>query len=183
MRENIIITGFMGTGKSIVAEELARKLRMEFIDMDQIIEERQGISISDIFARYGENYFREQENKLVKELSLKENIVIATGGGTLISSDNKRILNQKGKIICLYADSQVIYNRVKRKNDRPLLKRKNVLNEITRLLEERKKIYDNIKWKIDTTNLNIQEVTEKIIALLNSEGLINERNKCKNCRR
>ncbi|GAF83047.1 unnamed protein product, partial [marine sediment metagenome] len=82
MRENIIITGFMGTGKSIVAEELARKLRMEFIDMDQIIEERQGLTISDIFARYGENYFREQENKLVKELSRKENMVIATGGGT-----------------------------------------------------------------------------------------------------
>jgi shikimate kinase len=170
MRQNIIITGFMGSGKSIVAEELARKLRMEFIDMDRIIEERQGTSTADIFARYGEKYFRAQENKLVKELSQKENIVIATGGGTLLSSDNTRILSQRGQIICLYADSQTIYNRVKRKNNRPLLKGKNVLSEINRLLEERKKIYDNIKWKIDTTNLNIQEVTDKIIALLKSEG-------------
>jgi shikimate kinase len=161
MRQNIIITGFMGSGKSIVAEELARKLRMEFIDMDRIIEERQGTSTADIFARYGEKYFRAQENKLVKELSQKENIVIATGGGTLLSSDNTRILSQRGQIICLYADSQTIYNRVKRKNNRPLLKGKNVLSEINRLLEERKKIYDNIKWKIDTTNLNIQEVTDK----------------------
>jgi shikimate kinase len=149
MRQNIIITGFMGSGKSIVAEELARKLRMEFIDMDRIIEERQGTSTADIFARYGEKYFRAQENKLVKELSQKENIVIATGGGTLLSSDNTRILSQRGQIICLY---------------------ENVLSEINRLLEERKKIYDNIKWKIDTTNLNIQEVTDKIIALLKSEG-------------
>ncbi len=170
MRKNIVITGFMGTGKSVVAKELARKLKMEFIDMDQIIEERQELTISDIFARYGENYFREQENKLVKELSQKENMVIATGGGTLISSDNNRILSQKGKIICLYADSQTIYNRVKRKNNRPLLKGENVLSEINRLLEERKRIYNNIKWKIDTTNLNIQEVTDKIIALLKSEG-------------
>ncbi|MBU4562126.1 shikimate kinase, partial [bacterium] len=92
MRENIIITGFMGTGKSVVAKELARKLKMEFIDMDRIIEERQGTSIADIFARYGENYFREQENKLVKKLSQKENMVIATGGGTLLSSDNARML-------------------------------------------------------------------------------------------
>jgi len=169
MRENIIITGFMGTGKSIVAEELARKLRMEFIDMDQIIEERQGLTISDIFARYGENYFREQENKLVKELSRKENIVIATGGGTLLSSDNIRILSQKGKIICLYADSQTIYNRVKRKNNRPLLNVENILDKINHLMKERKKIYDNIKWKIDTTNFTTQEVVDKIINLLKLE--------------
>jgi len=170
MKRNIIITGFMGTGKSVVAKELARKLKMVFIDMDQIIEERQGTSIADIFTRYGEKYFRAQENKLIKELSQKENMVIATGGGTLLSSDNARILDQRGQIICLYAGSQTIYNRVKRKNNRPLLKEENLLSEINRLLEERKKIYDNIKWKIDTTNLNIQEVTDKIIALLKSEG-------------
>jgi len=170
MRKNIVITGFMGTGKNVVAKELARKLKMEFIDMDQIIEEVQGMSIADIFTRYGEKYFRAQENKLVKELSQKENIVIATGGGTLLSSDNARILSQRGQIICLYADSQTIYNRVVRKNNRPLLKGENVSSEINRLLEERKKIYDNIKWKIDTTNLNIQEVTDKTITLLKSEG-------------
>ena len=170
MRENIIITGFMGTGKSVVAKELARKLKMKFIDMDRIIKEGQGMSIADIFSRYGENYFRQQENKLVKELSQKENMIIATGGGTLLSSDNARILGQRGQIICLYADSRTIYNRVKRRNNRPLLKGENVLSDIDRLLEERKKIYDNIKWKIDTTNLNIQEVTDKIMALLKSEG-------------
>ncbi|MGB6607755.1 MAG: shikimate kinase, partial [Atribacterota bacterium] len=168
MRENIIITGFMGSGKSIVAEELAQKLGMDFIDMDQIIEEDQGMSISDIFTRYGENYFRAQENKLVKELSQKENTVIATGGGTLLSSDNARTLGQRGQIICLYADSQTIYNRVNKKNNRPLLKGENVLSEINRLLKERKKAYNNFTTKIDTTNLSIQEVVDKIIALLKS---------------
>jgi shikimate kinase len=169
MRRNIIITGFMGTGKSVVAKELARKLKMEFIDMDRIVEEHHGMSISDIFARYGERYFRAQENKLVKKLFQKENMVIATGGGTLLFSDNARILSQRGQIICLYADSQTIYNRVKRKNNRPLLKGENVLSEINRLLEKRKKIYDNIKWKIDTTNLTTREVVDKIINHLKLE--------------
>ena len=169
MRKNIVITGFMGTGKSVVANELARKLKMEFIDMDRIIEERQGTSIADIFARYGEKYFRAQENKLVKELSKEENMVIATGGGTLLSSDNTRVLSQKGQIICLYAGSQTIYNRVKRKNNRPLLNGENILDKINYLMNERKKIYDNIKWKIDTTNLTTREVVDKIINHLKLE--------------
>ena len=166
MKSNIIITGFMGTGKSVVAKELARKLKMEFTDMDRIIEERLGMSIADVFAGNGEKYFREQENKLIKELSKKENTVIATGGGTLLSSDNAGMLGQKGQIICLYADSQTIYNRVNKKNNRPLLKRENILSEINRLLEERKEAYNNFTIKIDTTNLNVQEVADKIITLL-----------------
>lgn len=170
MRENIIITGFMGSGKSIVAEGLAQKLGMEFIDMDQIIEKGQGMSISDIFTRYGEKYFREQENKLVKELSQKENMVIATGGGTLLSADNAKMLSEKGEIICLYADSKVLYNRLKRKDNRPLLKGGNLLDRINQLIEERKKIYDNIKLKIDTSDLNIQEVVDKIVDILKNEG-------------
>ena len=168
MKRNIIITGFMGTGKSEVAKQLACKLKMEFIDMDRIIEERRGMSIADIFAGHGENYFREQENKLVKELSQKENKVIATGGGTLLSSYNAGILSQTGEIICLYADSQTIYNRVNKKNNRPLLKGENILNEINRLLEERNKVYNNFTIKIDTTNLSVQEVVDKIITLLKS---------------
>jgi len=166
MRKNIVIAGFMGTGKSTVAKQLARKLKMEFVDTDQVIEENQGMSIADIFARYGEDYFRQQENKLVKELSQRENMVIATGGGTLLSSDNAKMLSQKGEIICLYADPATIYNRLKRKNNRPLLRGKNVLESINQLLKERKKVYDDIKLKIDTSDLSIKEVVERIIELL-----------------
>jgi shikimate kinase len=170
MRKNIIITGFMGTGKSVVAKQLAQKLKMEFIDMDQIIEERQRMSISDIFTRYEEKYFREQEKKLINELSQKEDMVIATGGGTLLSSDNVGILSQRGQIICLYADSQTIYNRVKRKNNRPLIKGNDILNKINHLLEKRNKVYNNFTIKIDTTNLSVQEVVDKIIILLKDKG-------------
>jgi len=170
MKKNIIITGFMGTGKTVVAIELARKLGMKFIDMDQLIEERQEMSIADIFVRYGEKYFREQENKLVQELSQKENMVIATGGGTFLNLDNTRILNQEGKIICLYANSQTIYNRLKKKNNRPLIKGNNILNKINHLLEKRKKIYDNFDYKIDTTDLTIQEVVDNIINILKARS-------------
>lgn len=166
MRKNIVIAGFMGTGKSTVAKQLARKLKMEFVDTDQVIEENQGMSIADIFARYGEDYFRQQENKLVKELSQRENMVIATGGGALLSSDNAKMLSQKGEIICLYADPTTIYNRLKRKNNRPLLRGENVLESINKLLKERKKVYDNIKLKIDTSDLSIKEVVDRIIELL-----------------
>jgi shikimate kinase len=169
MKKNIIITGFMGTGKTVVAIELAQKLGMKFIDMDQLIEERQEMSIADIFVRYGEKYFREQENKLVKELAQKENMVIATGGGTFLNLDNTRILNQGGKIICLYANPQALYNRLKKKNNRPLIKGNNILNKINHLLEKRKRIYDSFPWKIDTSNLSVQEVVDKIIELLKVE--------------
>ena len=166
MKMNIIITGFMGTGKSAVAKELAQKLGMKCLDMDKIIEERQGMTISDIFARYGEQYFREQENNLVKEISSKENIVVATGGGTFISLDNIKIMSQKGNIVCLYADSESIYERLKIENNRPLLKGENVLEKINYLLEKRKKVYDNFHLKVDTSNLSIQGVVEQIIKLL-----------------
>jgi shikimate kinase len=169
MKKNIIITGFMGTGKTVVAIELASKLGMKFIDMDQLIEERQEMSIANIFVRYGEKYFREQENKLVKELSQKENMVIATGGGTFLNLDNTRILNQKGQIICLSANPQALYNRLKKKNNRPLIKGNNILNKINQLLEKRERIYDSFHWKIDTSNLSVQEVVDKIIELLKVE--------------
>ena len=169
MKKNIIITGFMGTGKTVVAIELASKLGMKFIDMDQLIEERQEMSIADIFVRYGEKYFREQENKLVQELAQKENMVIATGGGTFLNLDNSRILNQEGQIICLYANPQTLYNRLKKKNNRPLIKGNNILNKINHLLGKRERIYDSFPWKIDTSNLSVQEVVDKIIELLKVE--------------
>jgi len=169
MKKNIIITGFMGTGKTVVAIELASKLGMKFIDMDQLIEERQEMSIADIFVRYGEKYFREQENKLVQELAQKENMVIATGGGTFLNLDNTRILNQEGQIICLHANPQALYNRLKKKNNRPLIKGNNILNKITHLLGKRERIYDSFPWKIDTSDLSVQEVVDKIIELLKVE--------------
>jgi len=167
MRKNIIITGFMGTGKSVVAKELARKLGLKFIDMDRIIEERRGMSIADIFSRYGENYFREQENKLAKELSHKENVVIATGGGTMVYLENIKYLTKNGLIVCLWCDPQAINERLKKeKHCRPLFGDDDILANIHLLLNGRKKIYEDYILKINTTNLSIQEVANKILILV-----------------
>jgi shikimate kinase len=96
-------------------------------------------------------------------------MVIATGGGTFLNLNNAKILNRKGQIICLHADSQTIYKRLKENNNRPLIKGDDILNKINYLLEKRKRIYDNFHWKIDTSNLSVQEVVDKIIELLKVE--------------
>lgn len=168
MKKNIIITGFMATGKSVVSRKLARELGMKFIDMDEVIEERHGMSITDIFSRYGETYFRELENKLVKELSQKENKVIATGGGTMIYLENIKYFTQNGIIICLWCSPEMIDKRLRKEKDqRPLLKNNNrTLEDIQILLDTRKKVYADYILRVDTTNLKIDEVVHKIIMLI-----------------
>jgi shikimate kinase len=167
MKKNIIITGFMATGKSVVAKKLARDLGMKFIDMDQVIEERQGMTITDIFSRYGEKYFREQENKLVKELSQKENKVIATGGGTMIYLENIKYLTMNGIIICLWCSPEIIEKRLeKEKERRPLFRNNSTLSDINFLLNKRKRIYEDYILNIDTTYLSVDEVVNRIITLV-----------------
>jgi len=101
---NIVLTGFMGTGKSIVGEKLAQRLGMGYIDTDQIIEEREGCEISKIFKEKGEDYFRKIETEVVKEVSSFNNCVIATGGGVVLKEENIKALRRKGIIISLSAN-------------------------------------------------------------------------------
>ncbi len=167
MKKNIVITGFMATGKSVVAKQLAQKLGMKYIDMDEVIAERHGMSISDIFSKYGETYFREEENKLARELSLKENKVIATGGGTMIYLENIKYLSKNGIIICLWCSPEVIEKRLdQEKNQRPLLKDDYSLSKINFLFNKRKRVYEDYMLKVDTTNLSVEEVVHKIINII-----------------
>lgn len=172
MKKNIVITGFMATGKSVVAKQLAQKLGMKYIDMDEVIEERQGMSISDIFSKYGESYFREEENKLARELSLKENKVIATGGGTMIYLENIKYLSRNGIIICLWCSPEVIEKRLdQEKNQRPLLKDDYSLSKINFLFNKRKRVYEDYMLKVDTTNLSVEEVVHKIINIIMEKNI------------
>lgn len=172
MKKNIVITGFMATGKSVVAKQLAQKLGMKYIDMDEVIEERQGMSISDIFSKYGETYFREEENKLARELSLKENKVIATGGGTMIYLENIKYLSRNGIIICLWCSPEVIEKRLdQEKNQRPLLKDDYSLSKINFLFNKRKRVYEDYMLKVDTTNLSVEEVVHKIINIIMEKNI------------
>lgn len=169
---NIILVGFMGTGKSTVGRRLAKLLNRNFIDTDQEIERLTGMTVSEIFRRHGETRFRSEERLLVKRLSDQKGYVIATGGGTVLNPDNWQDLAQSGVIISLYAPLDEIYKRIGYRNDRPLLKGDR--KEVEELWTRRQPIYNQANWIIDTLNKGIDQVVEEIVDLLEG-GSVNAR--------
>ena len=168
MNKNIVLFGFMGTGKTTVAERLSLELNMQFVEMDSLIEEREGMSINDIFALKGQPYFRQKEVEIAKELSTKEGLVISTGGEVVLDPKNIDILEKNGTSICLTADSKEIYDRVKDETHRPLLNIEDPVKKIEELLAHRKPFYGRIKNQIDTTGKSIQEVIDEIKTIISS---------------
>ncbi len=165
---NIVLIGFMGTGKTSVGKTIASKLGMSFVDMDQLIEEREKRKISDIFASNGEKYFRNLEFNLAKELSQQSNLVIATGGGVVLNPENIANFESSGIVFCLTATPEIIMERVAKETHRPLLEGDEKMRKIMSILESRKELYDSIKNRIDTSNMTIQEVADKIIETVKS---------------
>jgi 3-dehydroquinate synthase len=169
---NIVITGFMGTGKSKVGQEVARRLGREFVDMDPLIEQQVGMAIPEIFAQLGEGVFRQQERELCQELAQKRGLVIATGGGTLIPDENRQALGASGLLVCLTCEVEEILRRLAQAEDRPLLEVADRRGRIEALLAERREAYNRIPHQIDTTGLTVEEVAERMIALLESEATV-----------
>lgn len=165
---NIVLVGFMGTGKTTVGKRLAERLNMTFLDMDDVIEERQGKSIPRIFAEEGEPFFRSLERNLVHELSVKTGLVIGAGGGIVLNPDNIRDYSRTGLVICLSATPEIILERVAGETHRPLLAGGNKMKKIVDILESRRKFYNAIPCQVDTTELNIEQVVDRIIALYNT---------------
>jgi shikimate kinase/3-dehydroquinate synthase len=162
---NIAITGFMGTGKSAVGQEVARRLGWQFIDMDDVIVERAGKSISRIFAEDGEPAFRALESQVCADLSVQDRLVIATGGGALVNADNRRTMMRGGTVVCLNADPEEILRRVGDDDNRPLLNVPDPRARIAELLDARRAAYQAIPWQIETTGLSVEQVAERVIAL------------------
>jgi len=171
-KHNLYITGFMGTGKSAVGKVLAQKTGKIFIDMDKAITDRQGISIADIFQKWGESHFRKLETNLLKEIVQRNDLVVATGGGTLLSEENVQLANQGGTIICLSANPMVIHQRIKEDRKRPLLYSGDKLGEIKSFLEKRKDHYDQFAWQVDTSQLNVEEVVDVIMNILEKKDYL-----------
>ncbi len=170
MNKNIVLVGFMGTGKSEVGTLLAEKLNKKFVDTDKIIEQREKDRIARIFQVKGEEYFRKVEEEVIEEVSKYENCVIATGGGALIREKNYLNLKKNGILICLTATPEEIYKRTLPKKDRPLLmKSKNIIETIKELLEIRKPYYSKADYTIDTTNKKIEVVVEEIIKIIEKD--------------
>lgn len=180
MKTNIILIGFMGTGKTAVGKRLASLLNKGFYDTDQEVENVTGMSLSQLFTRYGEVRFKSEENLAVQRLAQKDNCVIATGGSLVLDEKNIGLLAKKGIVICLSAKPEIIYERVKRRNTRPLLQKGDLYQNIVDLITEREPIYKCADYYIDTSYMDFQEIIERIMTYLeehrktNTQDQLNE---------
>jgi shikimate kinase len=161
--KNIVLLGFMGTGKSVVGRRLAAELQYQFIDTDHIIEEKTGKKISEIFAQEGEMQFRNLESEVAQEVGQRHDHVISTGGGIVLNPANLEALGRNGILISLQARPEIIFKRVqKRAGQRPLLQGPDPLSQITRLILEREPYYRRATFTIDTSDMPLEEVVHEI---------------------
>ena len=168
MKDNVILTGFMGTGKTSLGKVLATKLGRPFVDIDKKIEDENHMSIPKIFENFGEAHFRKLEKIAVKELSERRGLVIATGGGTVKDEENLRLLKSSGVLICLTTEPEEIFNRTARRGERPVLDGggDERLATIKKLLAERKKFYDRADYQVDTTDWSPIQIIDDICRYL-----------------
>ena len=166
--KNIVLVGFMGTGKTTVGRLLAARMGRRFIDTDCELEEELRMTITELFTRYGEDEFREREAAtLARVAAIEGAAIIATGGGTVLRDGNRRLLRECGVSVCLTATAQTIIERLAADGmTRPLLAGEDSLGVVEELLEKRKKIYDEADFCIATDLLTPSEVAEKILYIL-----------------
>lgn len=164
---NIVLIGFMGTGKSTISKYMSRMYGMEIVEMDQIIEEREGMSISNIFEKHGEEYFRNLETELLIEMQDKKNVIISCGGGVAMRERNVAEMKKIGKVVLLTASPETILDRVKDNDDRPLLNGNKNVEYIEKLMEARRKKYEAAAdILVETDNKPAQEICEDMVRKL-----------------
>ncbi len=163
---NIILTGYMGAGKTAVGKRLAEITGREVIDTDDLIEEDAGMAISEIFEKFGELHFRELEKKAVARASALENHIIVTGGGVVLKKENVENLRKNGTIVYLHAPPEVLYERIKDETHRPLLQVDDPLGKIGELLEYRATFYADNDLTIDTSDMDVGGVAEEIVRVV-----------------
>ena len=157
----------MGTGKSTISEFLKNSFAMEVIEMDQIIAEREGMTISDIFEVYGEQYFRNLETNLLIEMQSKTNVVISCGGGTPMRECNVVEMKKNGRVVLLTAKPETILDRVKDSHDRPLIENNKTVPFITDLMEKRREKYETAAdIIIETDGKDELQICEELILRL-----------------
>lgn len=166
--KNIILIGYMGSGKSTVARELHQKNHMEIIDTDSEIVKEQGKSINEIFAEDGETAFRNLETEYLKRLSEKKNsYILSTGGGMPVREENRALLKNLGTVFFLKADTDTILERVKHDTNRPLLQDKDRRTKIEKMLAERTPLYEAAADHIIVTDgKTVGEIAGEIASLL-----------------
>ena len=166
-RKNIYLIGMMGSGKSTVGKMVASKTNMHFLDSDKIIEENAGKSVSEIFSNYGENKFRELERDFIRNGHPKNNCIVSCGGGVCMIDGIMKSMKSMGLVVCLWAEPETIYNRIKNDNNRPLLQVQDPLNEIVAIINSRRNTYLMADYVIKTDDLKTDGVAQEIIVANN----------------
>jgi shikimate kinase len=163
--KNIVLTGFMGTGKTAVGRELSRLLSMRLVDIDAEIEEDRKMTINDIFQKFGEKYFRDVETGMIRRFAAQKNLIISTGGGAVLREENMEVLRETGIVFCLDACPETILERTSRSEDRPLLKAGDPMTKIKELLSFRRPFYEKAGTLIDTEGKNPLQIAEEIVEI------------------
>ena len=164
---NIFLIGFMGAGKSTVAGELKDKLEMDRVEMDQMIVENRGMSISEIFDEFGEAYFRNLESNTLIELQKRKQTIVSCGGGVVMREENADHMKKNGRVVLLTAKPETIYERVKDSDERPILNGNMNVEYISGLMEKRKERYEAVAdVTVATDGKNVTQICEEIIAKL-----------------
>src|SRR4030042_2711167 len=168
---NIVLIGYRGSGKSTVGRRLATRLKLKFVDIDDLIEERQGVSISDIVKSHGWGHFRKLERNTIEEISKEDHLIIAPGGGAVLDTDNVKALRENGFIIWLKADKQTLLKRMNQdpgtNTRRPTLTGKGTSEKLKEIMSLRAPLYERAsELKIDTQTLDVEAVVERILAIV-----------------
>lgn len=164
---NIFLIGFMGAGKSTVAAELKEKLEMDRVEMDQMIVEKQGMSIPEIFDEYGEAYFRNLESNTLIELQKRKQTIVSCGGGVVMREENADHMKKNGRVVLLTASPETIYERVKDSDERPILNNNMSVDFISGLMDKRRTRYEAVAdVTIGTDGKNATQICEEIISKL-----------------
>ena len=164
-RRNLVLLGFMGTGKSALARRVAALTGCPYLEMDAELERRAGRAISKIFAEDGEDAFRRMESQLAAEWGTREGSVIACGGGVVLREENVRALGSNGVLVCLTARPEILLERTSRSKKRPLLAGENPEEKIRNLLAMRAPLYAKISHQLDTSDADLDTLAEKLLDL------------------
>ncbi len=165
LKKNLVLTGMMGVGKSTIGKNLANKLSYTHIDIDRIIEEKEGTTINIIFKNKGENYFRMLENKITLRELKKDSSVISLGGGAFLNKDIRRAVKKSSFSFWLDINLNILINRLKRSKKRPLLFKKKIGEAIGKIYFERKKIYSEADFKVRCDRMKTDTIVSKILKI------------------
>ena len=173
MAQSIFLVGLMGVGKTSVGRKLAKSLKRQFFDSDKVIEERSGVPISWIFDLEGEAAFRVREQAVIDELTLKEGIVLATGGGAVLRAANRRMLRSRGCVVYLNSTVEQLLKRIGHSKTRPLLEKGDPKETLQRLQDERQPLYDEVAdYRFQNRSDGGRALVEEIVRTLRSDGVV-----------